>query len=59
MITEYHRPETLEEVISLVSRKSPPTIVLGGGLYINEVIKEPIAVADLQALGLSAVQKKG
>ena len=45
MITEYHRPENLEELFTLVSRKSPRTIVLGGGLYINEVIKEPIAVA--------------
>ena len=59
MIIEYHRPETLDEAVSLVSRKSPPTIILGGGLYINEVFKEPIAVVDLQALGLSAVRKKG
>lgn len=59
MITEYHRPESLEELLSLVSRKSPQTIVLGGGLYINEIIKEPIAVADLQNLGMIAIQKKG
>ena len=59
MITEYHRPDSLEELLSLVSRKSPRTIVLGGGLYINEVIKEPIAVADLQKLGMTAIQKKG
>jgi CO/xanthine dehydrogenase FAD-binding subunit len=42
-----------------VARKSPRTIVLGGGLFINEVIKEPIAVADLQNVGLDAVQNKG
>ena len=59
MITEYHRPDSLEELLSLVSRKSPRTIVLGGGLYINEIIKEPIAVADLQNLGMTAIQKKG
>ncbi len=59
MITEYHRPDSLEELLSLVSRKSPRTIVLGGGLYINEVIKESIAVADLQKLDMTAIQKKG
>jgi putative selenate reductase FAD-binding subunit len=59
MITEYNRPKTLAELVSLVSRKSPRTIVLGGGLFINEVIKEPIAVADLQDLGLSDIQNEG
>ena len=59
IITEYHRPENLEELFTLVSRKSPRTIVLGGGLYINEIIKEPIAVADLQNLGMTTIQKKG
>jgi putative selenate reductase FAD-binding subunit len=59
MITEYHRPTSLEELLHLVSRKSPRTIVLGGGLYINEIIKEPIAVADLQNLGMTAILSKG
>ena len=59
MITEYHRPDSLEELLSLVSRKTPRTIVLGGGLYINEIIKEPIAVADLQKLGMTAIMSKG
>jgi len=59
MITEYHRPDSLEELLSLVSRISPRTIVLGGGLYINEVIKEPVAVADLQNLDMTAIQSKG
>jgi len=59
MIIEYHRPDNLEDLLSLISRKSPRTIVLGGGLYINEVIKEPIAVADLQNLGMTAILSKG
>jgi CO/xanthine dehydrogenase FAD-binding subunit len=33
--------------------------VLGGGLYINEVIKDPIAVVDIQALDLAGINKKG
>jgi len=59
MITEYHRPDSIEDLLALVSRKSPRTIVLGGGLYINEIIKEPIAVADLQKLGMTAIMSKG
>jgi len=59
MITEYHRPDNIEDLVALISRKSPRTIVLGGGLYINEIIKEPIAVADLQKLGLTAIKSKG
>ena len=59
MIIEYHRPETVEDVLSLVSRKDPPTVVLGGGLYINEVIHEPIAVVDLQGLGINTIEEKG
>ncbi|NQS90950.1 MAG: FAD binding domain-containing protein [Chloroflexi bacterium] len=59
MITEYHRPDTFEEVFSLILRKDPPTVVLGGGLYINEVIKEPIDVVDLQGLGINGIEEKG
>lgn len=59
MITEYHRPETIEEVVSLLSRKDPHTVVLGGGLYLNEVVKDQIAVVDIQSLGLNSIEKKG
>jgi CO/xanthine dehydrogenase FAD-binding subunit len=59
MIKEYNRPETLEEAIGLLNRKEPSTVVLGGGLYINEVIKEPIAVVDVQGLGLTKISRKG
>jgi CO/xanthine dehydrogenase FAD-binding subunit len=59
MILEYHRPDKLEDLIDLLSRKSPETIVLGGGLYINEVINDPIAVVDIQDLGLDQIETKG
>lgn len=59
MITEYYRPERLEEALALLNREDPRTIALGGGLYINEVIKQPIAVVDLQGLGLEKIEKKG
>ncbi len=59
MILEYHRPEKIEDMIDLLSRKSPVTIVLGGGLFINEVIKEPIGVVDIQDLGLDGIKSRG
>lgn len=59
MILEYYRPDKLEDSIELLSRKTPDTIVLGGGLFINEVIKEPIAVVDIQELGLDGIKTKG
>ena len=59
MITEYYRPEKLEEALTLINRNDPRTLVLGGGLYINEVIKEPIAVVDVQGLGLTEIANKG
>lgn len=59
MVIEYHRPEKLEEALTLINRKDPHTLVLGGGLYINEVIKEPIAVVDIQGLGLTEIAAKG
>lgn len=59
MITEYNRPETLEDLFAVLSRKDPKTIIIGGGLYINEVVKEPIAVADIQSLGLDEIKTVG
>jgi len=59
MIIEYHRPETPDEVLTLLSRKDPHTVVIGGGLYINEIVQDPIAVVDLQALDLNRIELKG
>lgn len=59
MIIEYHRPRTIEETISLLSREDPSTVVLGGGLYINEKVKAPVAVVDIQSLGLDSIETKG
>jgi CO/xanthine dehydrogenase FAD-binding subunit len=59
MIIEYHRPNTIEETISLLSREDPCTVVLGGGLYLNEKVEASIAVVDIQSLGLDTIEKKG
>lgn len=59
MIVEYHRPQSIEEALALLSRPDPKTVVLGGGLSLNQKQKEEIAVVDIQALGLNTIQSKG
>ncbi|HDD55506.1 MAG TPA: hypothetical protein ENG59_04620 [Chloroflexi bacterium] len=59
MIIEYYRPKKMEEALALINRTDPRTLILGGGLYINEVIKEPVAVVDVQSLGLTEIARKG
>jgi len=57
MITEYHRPKTLEEAIRLLSKAD--TRPLGGGTALNRPSTEQFAVVDLQALGLNKIHKSG
>lgn len=59
MIIEYHRPETLKETLSLLSRTSPRTKPLGGGTVVNAPSEEDYAVVDLQGLGWDAIEQKG
>lgn len=59
MIIEYHRPKTQDEVLTLLSRKDTHTVVIGGGLYLNEIAQDPVAVVDLQALDLNGIELKG
>ncbi|MFH1633473.1 MAG: FAD binding domain-containing protein [Chloroflexota bacterium] len=56
MIIEYHRPETLDEALKLLARSDPVTVPLGGGTVLNQPSDTPVAVVDLQALGLDAVE---
>ncbi len=55
MIIEYHRPENLEQARRLLNRKSPVTIPLGGGTIVSRLTEIPVAVVDLQALGLNKI----
>ena len=59
MIIEYHRPDSIKEMMNLLSRDDPRTVVLGGGLFLNEVVKDQISVADIQNLGLNKIKTKG
>ena len=59
MITEYHRPETLDEALALLARPQPATRPLGGGTVLSTPSDEARAVVDLQALGLDAIKTQG
>ncbi|GAB4464062.1 MAG: molybdopterin-dependent oxidoreductase FAD-binding subunit [Anaerolineales bacterium] len=57
MITTYHRPQTLDEALTLLSQ--PNTVPLGGGTLLSHGTVDPVSVVDLQALGLDYIRKKG
>jgi CO/xanthine dehydrogenase FAD-binding subunit len=57
MITDYHRPQSLQEALKLLS--APNTHPLGGGTVLTHPDAESFAVVDLQALGLDRLHKSG
>ncbi|RJP52201.1 MAG: hypothetical protein C4583_07030 [Anaerolineaceae bacterium] len=57
MITNYHRPQTLDEALTILTQ--PNTIPLGGGTLLSRPSPDPISVVDLQTLGLNRIHKKG
>ncbi len=59
MITEYHRPGSLDEALELLGRAEPRTFPLGGGTRLNQPSKEEFAVVDLRDLGLDMLQASG
>jgi CO/xanthine dehydrogenase FAD-binding subunit len=59
MISEYHRPATIEEALKLLRRKQPQTRPLGGGSVLAAPSTEPVAVVDLQKLKLNNISLKG
>lgn len=57
MITTYHRPQTLDEALALLTQ--PNTLPLGGGTLLSQPTTDPVQVVDLQSLGLDSIIKKG
>jgi CO/xanthine dehydrogenase FAD-binding subunit len=57
MITQYFRPQSLEEAIKLLAKRN--TRPLGGGTVLNQHSDESFAVVDLQALGLDNIHRAG
>lgn len=59
MITDYHRPETIEAALDLLSRSEVATIPLGGGSTFGNPLQGPVEVVDLQSLELNSLERKG
>ncbi len=59
MINAYHRPHSLAEALSLITRSSPVTLPLGGGTLLAHGMPEAVEVVDLQELGLDQVKTGG
>jgi CO/xanthine dehydrogenase FAD-binding subunit len=58
MITEYHRPLTLDEALALAA--NPDSVIIGGGTTVNAASsRSPVAAVDLQALDLSGIKVDG
>jgi len=59
-VVGYHRPESLEEALSLLNRVSPRSVVLAGGTSLNAAeLPEPVEMIDLQAIGLDGIRTDG
>lgn len=57
MITTYHRPQTLDEALTLLDQ--PNTVPLGGGTLLTRTSTDSVSVVDLQRLGLDALRING
>lgn len=57
MIIDYSRPKSMKEALALLERKEPRSIPLAGGSVVSKLRGEPIAVVDLQDLGLGRISR--
>ena len=57
MITAYHRPQTLDEALTLLTQ--PNTLPLGGGTLLSHGTTDSVQAVDLQLLGLDSLTKTG
>ncbi|MEA2024764.1 MAG: FAD binding domain-containing protein [Actinomycetota bacterium] len=58
MITQYHRPLTLDEAIALTAR--PDVVIIAGGTSVNsDPGRSPVTAVDLQALDLAGIDTDG
>lgn len=57
MISNYHRPKTMDEALTLLTQ--PNTVPLGGGTLLSKATADSVAVVDLQSLGLDALRVSG
>lgn len=58
MITQYHRPLSLDEAIALNAR--PDAVIIAGGTSVNaDPSRKPMTAVDLQALDLAGIDTDG
>jgi len=57
MITAYHRPQTLNEALTLLSQ--PNRTPLGGGTLLSHSKTDSVEAVDLQSLSLDTIKKQG
>ena len=57
MITAYHRPQTLDEALTLLAQ--PNRTPLGGGTLLSHSTSDSVEAVDLQALSLNSIRKSG
>ena len=57
MITAYHRPQTLDEALTLLSQ--PNRTPLGGGTLLSHSKSDSVEAVDLQSLSLDFVKRQG
>lgn len=57
MITAYHRPQTLDEALTLLTQ--PDTLPLGGGTLLSKPTTDTVQAVDLHLLGLDSLTKSG
>ena len=57
MITTYHRPQTLDEALTLLSQ--PNRTPLGGGTLLSHSKSDSVEAVDLQSLSLNTIKKQG
>ena len=57
MITAYHRPQTLDDALTLLAQ--PNAMPLGGGTLLSHGTSDSVEAVDLQLLGLNYLTKKG
>jgi carbon-monoxide dehydrogenase medium subunit len=56
-LREYHRPDEIDEAVTLLRRKAPTTVALAGGTHLVASGRRDVqAVVDLRALSLSYVR---
>lgn len=58
MIIDYSRPKSIKEALELLARKEPRSIPLAGGSVVSKYKGDPVAVIDLQDLGLDKITKE-